>query len=65
MRGRTASHEIPRRAVYRYPERYEETLGSITEHGHLEAVSVDNSEGWDEHIIDSGMYISFAYGREQ
>lgn len=49
-----------------YPERYEETMGAITEYGHLEAVNVDNSEGWDNYynhdaVIDSGMYVSFAY----
>jgi len=48
-----------------YPERYEETLGAITEYGRLEAVSVDNSEGWNDHsgpdFIESGFYVSFAY----
>jgi hypothetical protein len=52
-----------------YPDRYEETLGSITEHGHLEAVSVDNREGWDDYysndtVINSGMYVSFAYASD-
>ena len=49
-----------------YPVEYEETMGAITEHGHLEAVSVDNREGWNDghgggEVIDSGMYVSFAY----
>lgn len=49
-----------------YPVWYEETMGSLTEHGHLEAVNVDNREGWDdayggETVISSGMYVSFAY----
>lgn len=48
------------------PERYEETLGSLTvEYGHIPAMSVDNAEGWDSpgcrgSVIDSGFYISFA-----
>ena len=48
-----------------YPERYEETMGSLTEHGHLEAIAVDNSEGWQggygPQFVDSNMYVSFAY----
>jgi hypothetical protein len=51
-----------------YPERYEETMGSLTEHGHLEAVSVDNREGWEDgsggQVIGSGMYVSFAYASD-
>lgn len=51
-----------------YPERYEETMGAITEHGHLEAVSVDNREGWSDFsgdpVISSGMYVSFAYAED-
>lgn len=51
-----------------YPARYDETLGSLTiidgQPMHLEAVSVDNREGWDDYhgtVIDSTMYVSFAY----
>jgi hypothetical protein len=48
-----------------YPERYTETLGAITGYGRLAAISVDNSEGWNDHsgpdFIDSGFYVSFAY----
>lgn len=45
------------------PERYEETMGSITDLGHLPAISVDDSEGWnsgyeDGGVIDSNIYIS-------
>jgi len=51
-----------------YPEHYEETLGSITEHGRLEALSVDNREGWNDssggEVIDSYMYVSFAYASD-
>lgn len=46
------------------PAEYELTMGSITEYGHLEAISVDNSEGWNDAtgstVIDSQMYLSFA-----
>lgn len=51
------------------PTEYEDTMGSITEHGHIPAVSIDNSEGWDypgfgygnvEEVIDSRMYVSIA-----
>lgn len=47
------------------PERYEDTLGSITEYGHIPAIAVDNSEGWGcgyygyDNVIDSQMYLSF------
>lgn len=42
------------------PRDYEETLGSITEHGHLDAVCVDNTEGWTPtRVIDSSLYVSF------
>lgn len=47
-----------------YPVEYEETMGAMTEHGHLEAVSVRNREGWDNYhgqVIDSDMYVSFGY----
>lgn len=51
-----------------YPAEYEETMGSITEYGHLEAVSVNNREGWNDssggEVIDSGMYVSFAYPQD-
>jgi hypothetical protein len=52
-----------------YPADYEETMGAITEYGHLEAVSVDNREGWhggphDGEVIDSGFYISFAFAED-
>jgi hypothetical protein len=51
-----------------YPAEYEETMGSLTEHGHLEAVSVQNREGWNDasgsSVIDSTMYVSFAYATE-
>jgi hypothetical protein len=45
------------------PLRYEETMGSITQYGHLEAISVDNREGWNDfagEVISSSMYLSFA-----
>lgn len=47
------------------PESFELTMGSITEFGHLDAISVDNREGWEDYsgtneVISSGMYISFA-----
>lgn len=44
------------------PEEFELTGGSITEHGHLDAISVDNSGGWDDEsgeVITSSMYLSF------
>lgn len=42
------------------PTNYEETMGSITEHGHIPAVAVDNTEGWSPmHVIMSQMYVSF------
>lgn len=45
------------------PERYEETMGAITGYGHLDAISVDNSEGWEtydgDEVISSGFYLSF------
>lgn len=50
-----------------YPVFYEETMGAITEYGHLEAVNVDNREGWDASgatVINSGMYVSFAYPQD-
>ena len=47
-----------------YPERYEDTMGSLTEFGHLFAVAVDNSEGWQDangpQWVDSQFYVSFA-----
>lgn len=47
-----------------YPVDYEDTMGSLTEFGHLFAVSVDNSEGWGTawgpEFVDSGFYVSFA-----
>jgi hypothetical protein len=52
------------------PTQYEDTMGSITaEYGHIPAVSIDNSEGWDypgfgygsvESVLDSRMYVSIA-----
>ena len=48
------------------PERYEETMGSITEYGHLPALSVNNTEGWDPtDVIDSSIYVSFATYTEE
>lgn len=51
-----------------YPAEYEETAGSLTmidgQPVHLEAVSVDNTEGWNDlhgTVIHSDMYISFGY----
>lgn len=48
-----------------YPREYEETMGAITEYGHLEAISYDNREGWNsgygDPVLDSRFYISFAY----
>ena len=47
-----------------YPEKYEDTLGAITEYGHLFAVAVDNSEGWQSGNgpwwVASDFYVSFA-----
>jgi hypothetical protein len=43
------------------PEKYDDTLGSITEYGHIPAVAVDNTEGWSPtRVIDSMLYLSFA-----
>jgi hypothetical protein len=51
------------------PQRFEETMGSLTEHGHIPAVCVDNREGWEHGsfgygpvigVLDSQMYVSFA-----
>lgn len=46
-----------------YPEDYEDTMGSLTEHGLLFAVSVDNSEGWQDFsgplFVSSSFYVSF------
>lgn len=50
-----------------YPAQYEETMGSLTEHGHLEAVAVDNRDGWQDghgEVISSQMYVSFAYPQD-
>lgn len=46
------------------PEEYNETMGSLTEYGHLDAISVDNNEGWYDfcsrhQVIDSNFYLSF------
>jgi len=45
------------------PAEYAETLGSITEYGHLPAVCVDNTEGWNsgysDPVLESQMYLSF------
>jgi hypothetical protein len=46
-----------------FPTDYTDTMGSITEHGLIDAVAVDNTEGWDDNhgnVIDSSMYVSFA-----
>lgn len=52
-----------------FPTEYEDTMGSLTEYGHIPAVSIDMSEGWDypgfgygsvESVIDSRMYVSIA-----
>jgi hypothetical protein len=49
-----------------FPLYYEDTMGSITEYGHLDAVSVDNSEGWGSFdgpaFVSSGFYVSFGGG---
>lgn len=43
------------------PERYTDTMGSLTlEYGHIAAVAVENTEGWNSNVIDSTMYVSFA-----
>ena len=47
-----------------FPVDYDDTIGSVTEHGRLEAVSVSNREGWDspgfyDSVIDSAFYVSF------
>ena len=46
-----------------FPVDYEDTLGAITEYGHLDAVAVDNSEGWNcssfDGVIASQFYVSF------
>lgn len=44
------------------PERYNETMGSITEFGHIPAISVDDTEGWSYcgEVIDSNIYVSIA-----
>ena len=45
------------------PEHYEETMGSLTEFGHLPAICIDNTEGWGDNfgdpVIDSSFYCSF------
>jgi hypothetical protein len=45
------------------PEHYDHTLGSLTEFGHIPAIRVDNTEGWnsgmdDGGVLDSSFYIS-------
>jgi hypothetical protein len=49
-----------------FPVDYTDTLGAITEYGHLDAVSVDNSEGWQSGYgpwwVSSGFYVSFGGG---
>ena len=45
------------------PERGDDTMGSLTEYGHLPAISIDDSEGWnsgysDGGVIDSNIYLS-------
>lgn len=51
------------------PTDFMDTMGSITEYGHIPAVAVDNTEGWGcsywgyEAVIDSQFYLSF--GGEQ
>jgi hypothetical protein len=47
------------------PEHYNDTMGSLTEYGHIPAIHVDNSEGWnsgydDGGVFDSNFYISMA-----
>lgn len=46
-----------------YPEDYEDTGGAVTEYGLLEAVSISNSEGWQDasgpQFVDSDIYVSF------
>lgn len=48
------------------PIEYNDTLGSLTEYGHIPAIAVDNTEGWGDMsgdpVIDSNFYCSF-YGR--
>lgn len=46
-----------------FPVDYEDTMGSLTEYGHLDAVAVDNSQGWESpggpRWTESKFYISF------
>lgn len=54
---------------YGLPVDYELTLGAMTvEYGTIDAVSVDNSEGWQSGsgplFTDSKFYISFAFAKE-
>jgi len=45
------------------PKQYVDTMGSITEYGHLPAICVENTEGWGDNfgdpVIDSNFYCSF------
>jgi hypothetical protein len=41
------------------PTEYTDTMGSITEYGHIPAVAIDNTEGWTPtRVIDSMLYVS-------
>lgn len=48
------------------PTRFENTLGSITEYGCINAICIDNREGWEcgygpvIGVLESQMYVSFA-----
>jgi hypothetical protein len=43
------------------PEHYSDTMGTITELGHIPAVSVDDTEGWGYgEVIDSNVYVSIS-----
>jgi len=57
-----------------FPEHYEPTMGSLTaEHGHIDAVAIDNREGWESEsfgygrvygVLDSQFYVSFAFEQD-
>jgi hypothetical protein len=43
------------------PERFEETMGALTEVGLIPAIAIDNTDGWSPtRVIDSSIYMSVA-----
>jgi len=43
------------------PERSEDTMGALTEFGHIPAIAIDNTDGWSPiQVIDSTIYMSVA-----